>query len=527
MTTRNLAALAAALTTLALAAPAAAAAAAAAYAPTGPLVADSGFRPDTNGYSFPNYGHEGAKDLAAPQMVKLFGRKACENATGRCKLTTVARGWMRSVNQSMAGGHCMGFAVTSELFHAGLGTPATPSLIGGSETAFGLPRDPKVMRHIAYGFAFQNLPSVQAQSQKVDARRLIARLRELLPSTDEAYTLGIFKRDHTGGHAITPYAIEDRGNGRYAVLVYDNNYPGVTRAMHVDVKANTWSYEASINPEVDSDIYDGDSKVSNLELMPATPGLGEQDCFFCRASADSGKPKMNLMWAGDPRTHEHGNLVIRDRKGRQSGCGDFGNGFECRNRIPGVEQHSLYLGGQLAWLQSATPTYELPYGRPYSIALTGAELRKPAREGFALIGKGRYVGVAGVKLSPGETDVLHVARGARQVVFENDPHQAETPRIQLGVEAKKASYLFELKARNVREGAAVGFRLSPKRRRVLVLGEDVKGTGRYQIKAIRQNARGRTVRTREIVVRSGEVIQIQYGDLLGKRKQGRRKSARG
>ena len=65
----------------------------AAYTPTGPLVADSGFRPATNGFSFENYrppppGAALRPDLTPDNVRKLFGDAVCVNvAGGRCALT--------------------------------------------------------------------------------------------------------------------------------------------------------------------------------------------------------------------------------------------------------------------------------------------------------------------------------------------------------------------------------------------------------------------------------------------------------
>jgi len=482
------------------------------YTPTGPLVADSGFRPQPNGYSFENYGDDpGTVSLSAAEMVKLFGREVCENATGRCRLTAIAQRYMDSTNSDMDGGHCMGMAVTAELFHARLGRPRTASLLAGrATTVFGLPRSAKVQRHIAYGWAFQLLPSVQSRASSLDARRLIAQLRDTLGNRKEAFTLGIFKRDGDGGHAITPFAIEDRGGGRFGVLVYDNNYPGETRAMNVNVNSNVWNYQASPNPKLRAGIYDGKGKDSILRLFPSTPGLGDQDCFFCRQSK-ARRPKLSLQWSGDPDTREHGNLLIRDRKGRRTGCGDFGRGYECRNRIPGADFENLILGGELVWLQSTQPTYKLPSGRGYSISLTGGKLRRPAREGVVLIGKDRFAGIAGVKLQPGERETISISRAARTVIFKNDRRQVETPRLQLGVDSKGPSYVFELKANRLRPGARVGFRLNAKRRRVTIRARGLARTGRYSVKVVKISARGRTILRRRVAVRSGDVVAIRYG----------------
>ena len=69
---------------------------------------------------------------------------------------------------------------------------------------------------------------------------------ELRATNPQSWTFGIFQRGFKGGHAITPYAIEEVGRGRYDVLVYDNNWPGdANRRLHIDTRANTWSYYAA------------------------------------------------------------------------------------------------------------------------------------------------------------------------------------------------------------------------------------------------------------------------------------------
>ncbi|HEV3225433.1 MAG TPA: hypothetical protein VGZ52_01315, partial [Acidimicrobiales bacterium] len=67
------------------------------YTPTGPLVADDGFRPETDGFSFENYGKapEGQPprmNLTAVEMRKLFGDAVCADASsGKCDLIPPAQ----------------------------------------------------------------------------------------------------------------------------------------------------------------------------------------------------------------------------------------------------------------------------------------------------------------------------------------------------------------------------------------------------------------------------------------------------
>ena len=56
----------------------------------------------------------------------------------------------------------------------------------------------------------------------------------------ETYTIGIYN---------------DKGDGLYAILVYDNNYPGETRELFIDSRDGSWTYETSINPEVATDVW--------------------------------------------------------------------------------------------------------------------------------------------------------------------------------------------------------------------------------------------------------------------------------
>src|ERR1700736_528547 len=255
--------------------------AAASYVPTGKIVADSGFRPATNGFAFENYGNDaGPVNLTPINVEHLFGTQVCAAGDGAtCKLTPSARQWMNQENAGMAGGHCMGFSVTALRFFT---KNLTPDPFGASP-AIKLPvqGNTKLQSLIAEDFAYQNLPAVSRAAVNGTPTQVLQALVSALQNGKETYTLGILKADGTGGHAITPFAVEDRGGGKMGILVYDNNFPGVVRAVDVDTNANTWHYVGGINPTDTNEIYEGDAQTKSMFLFPTTPGEGTQPCPFC------------------------------------------------------------------------------------------------------------------------------------------------------------------------------------------------------------------------------------------------------
>ncbi len=256
--------------------------------PSSPLgiVADAGFRPNSNGFTFENYGQVLASGLAptnltASDVEALFGSQVCADAKlRRCDLIPEAQAWLTSTNQAMAGGHCYGFSVLAELIWqrklsvTSLGAPAPSGLVIDENQA--------LQRQIAYDWALQTLDSVQDRRVTGTPDQILAQLRQVLkPNPPETYTIAIWKRDGTGGHAVTPYAVRNDGGGKFDVLIYDNNWPGQNRAISFDIKANTWTYHAAVNPNVPDSVYEGDAQTKTISLFPTSPGLGTQPCPFC------------------------------------------------------------------------------------------------------------------------------------------------------------------------------------------------------------------------------------------------------
>ena len=265
------------------------------------MVADSGFRPEVNGFQFENYGKSDAQNLTPAEMQRIFGDVVCASkANDQCVLTPPAEQWMKQQNQGMEGGHCYGFSVASLRLFTG---QANPSDYGGTTTIeLPLNGNEKLQRDIAYSFVFQGFNPVRGGAIAGTPTQVLDKLIEVLKAgkaAPDSYTIGFFKADGNGGHAVTPYAVENRGNGIYAVMIYDNNYPKEARAILFDRNADTWNYTTTTNPSEPTSEYQGNAQTKSLFLFPTTPGLQQQACEFCAgatAGGSQGRRWPQLLW---------------------------------------------------------------------------------------------------------------------------------------------------------------------------------------------------------------------------------------
>ena len=257
--------------------------------------------------------------------------------------------------------------------------------------------NPLLAREIAYGHAFQMLESVVRARVSSSPRAVIETLIAGLGPSGPLYTLGVINATGTGGHAVTPYAVERLARDRYAILVYDNNFPGRTRKVLVNTKTDTWSYRAAVNPRAPASRYTGNATTGSLLLLPARPGLGVQPCAFCApvidpTTATSARAVLptpsaparargrrvplqaiRLQTSGPVSTH----LRIVDARGRRIG---FVRG-RLVNEIPGARITRVFVGATRTWLERIEPQYEVPTGKRYRIELIGGRARSRPRKG--------------------------------------------------------------------------------------------------------------------------------------------------
>jgi hypothetical protein len=485
--------------------------------PIGTL-ADVGFRPSANGFTFQNYGDtlsDGSipTNLTAANVETMFGSGVCaSDVYGFCVLNPAAQSWLNSTNAAMAGGHRFGFSVAAELLW---GAKLNPKKFGAQTTPFLSITDNQILQsQIAYDWALQLLNSVQSQRVTGTPNHILAKLRQVLTAhPSDTYTLAIWKSDGTGGHAITPYSVVNKGHGQFQVLIYDNNWPDTTRAISFDTKADTWSYEAASNPNDPSELYQGDAQTQTISLFPTSPGLGSQPCPFCRTvPASSGTGALGSAAGSDEIYLEGGltnraNLVVTDPSGNRLGTV---NG-KLVDQIPGGYYTPVI--SSPTWQNKITPFLFVPADRTYTLSLDGTALAGPDTETLGLIGPASSVSVEHISVRPGDRNRLTVAPDATKVSYTTSRAQSST--LEVGVSDSRADYSFVISGVSTQAGGTINLSLPAESGS---LSMNIAGTqaSKINLTMTRDTRQGRQVFShRAIALAGSDTAQLQFGNWTG------------
>lgn len=529
------------------------------------VVADNGFRPNPNGFSFENYGNDaGYRNLTSSEMQRLFGPGVCANRasattsepaptqeTGHsrasrppkpgssgsggaggssapaftasgglaadpasCNLTPDAQAWMDTQNREMGGGHCNGFAVLSEELYKNQ-SPFDP-FGPGSTFSYPIQGNSQLQRAIAYAFVYQSLTSVVSKRIHADANTILAKLQEALtPTNSETYTLGIYKPDGSGGHAITPYAIEDLGNGLKAIDVYDNNYPDQPRQVMVNTTANTWSYSGASNPALKQDLYGPGANDPRLEIDPTTPGLGVQPPEFGKPGGNLGAADRGGAASATSRLdtvslqgnlHYHSHLVIDDGPGHRVGivAGQIVNTF------PGAFVQPV-LQGNIDYSETQEPLYLIP-SRNVKLTIDGSRLPRRDTETLSVIGDGQDIVVQSLGIGPGQRDVLRLLDGASRFTFTAAGRGSSgSPVLRIGADSTKGDVALRLKVAKMRPGSTVHVKLNEAKQLITFYSTGGSGSQRFVLSAVKETKKAMLLEGSDTIsLARGESVAYSY-----------------
>ena len=468
----------------------------------GEVVFDFGFDPTQNGFSFENYGDDiPTTNLTADELRRMFGDEVCADINGdECILTPPAEQWMEQINGDMAGGHCEGMAVLSLMMYTG---QADPSDYGGSSASDLDINDETLQREIAYWWATQAVDPTASSVIRGTPMEILATVKQM-DVNGETYTIGIYN-DQGEGHAITPFGVEDKGDGLFAILVYDNNYPGETRELYIDSRDNSWTYETAINPQVETDVWSGNADTQTLDLTPTSARVDLQVCPFCEGGyASVGKLTASTQPLNQVFLDGEGHILITDESGNRLGFVDG----KIVNEIPGATytQYRMLASGE-----TPEPIYSVPASLDLTITIDGVDLTEETLTDLILIGPGYSIGVEGIYLSPGQVDTAYFYPVDEMIAYETTSD--ESPSIIFGVENPDADYYFEVYGADMVGGGTITAWLDSKAGDLLINAEQLTGEGTFNFYLTRiTDEFEEEFYAEDIVLSEGALVYVNYAE---------------
>jgi hypothetical protein len=462
---------------------------------------DSGFQPDPDGYKFNNYLGSSYADYHFDEMRAMFGDDAvCMPDRPRCTVKRAAAIWYLFAYNFMKGGHCYGMAVTSSRFFSEVDEERPRHFESDARHTYDLELSTMPVRqHIAY-YHVQQLINPISGALNVSRHRSVQDNLDVLhyllsDSTSGLPILGLISKDN-GAHAITPYAIQDRGNGIYHIMVYDNNHPGdANRSVRIDTNANTWRYDMGGT----LGIWSSDQNPNSLAVIPlslhAKSGF---DCPWCAGTQLASGTPSGQIWATGAS-----DMLITDAQGHQLGY----TGDQFVSDIPGA--YKLFLSGGLGI--SVPPIYQVPLTTTYTLTLEGQTSLQQDADPPAItqFGPGYAVAVEDVQLAPEAQGQVRIAADGTEVAYAAT--DADTPSIMLVHDGEHESIRAQVQEASVGAGKVLTATVDVARG-TLVVNNAENDAGSYNLEINRTDASGvYTFTHTAIEVSAGETHYADYG----------------
>lgn len=421
-------------------------------------VADSGFRPAKHGFKFKNgdYTNTGQKrdypetspgHLDVDGMQRLFTSEAvCLGLErGECTLTPAADAFREKVNRSMNGGQCEGMAVFAlSMFQ---GKDQASAFSSQATVAYDLNRE-QVRAPIGYYFAYQFLEPVRSHIYQRMAQstpnEVLDMLITSLNAKEDLMSLEFFAPPPMrGGHAVVPYAVEDKGNDVYWVRVWDNNWPSVSRYIEFDKGKNSWLYGlAATNPSEKAQAWHGDASRNTIIATNLSERMKDAVCPFCRDTNFGSR----LIFVSDG-----GRALISDSSGRRVGW----SSGEFVNEIPGAQAFPVI--GFMPGEEPVDPVYMVPANEGYDIQVSG---QRSGKVDIGVFGAGSALVVDAIAMEKGQTDAFAIASDGFGLTYKPGADK-KTPKVRLAVDSEKSDYMLDLSDFKTASGRALTFTVDP------------------------------------------------------------------
>ncbi|MEO9330224.1 hypothetical protein [Gordonia aurantiaca] len=352
----------------------------------GKVVAHSAFDVKRDGFSFENWGPDDGlhrRGVTVEGLRAVFGDEVCARiVAGICSPTTVAELMQEEFNASMSGGHCFGMAALAGLYSTRR-LEKFP-LAMPWQTVYDMQPSGPLDELISRLFITQAFAPTTAAMSESSVAETVSRLRAAWARGDN-HILAIFTDDaQEEGHAVTPIALRDLGDGKYGIVIYDNNFPGVEKMIVADAEADTWYYSTATKPSDPIMLFQGSPK-NRMVLVPLStilkrhvdPDLGSEDTFVVVSDTNGGaRGRGDVDWK----------VRVTDLSG---------------NPIPGVDRDVLFNNDN-------TARFAVPAGKRFRIVIDGVSAGQTADIRAAAFSAGGAVGVNDLEVPSGAAATIDV-----------------------------------------------------------------------------------------------------------------------
>jgi hypothetical protein len=258
------------------------------------MTAYGGFRPANDGFGFSNLGDNSFDLFTASDIAKNFGKDTVcflndDECAGLNPLGYFFKNNLRLYQEMTPNGLCYGYAMASTAIHQQAYydgkkylSDYNPKATSAIELNY---KDVRPL--IANLFMSQKSKATRAYRNEVcnglPPSKAIEIIEDRLDTYNPIAALTIYAPDPetnrlSRGHAITPWAIADEGDGIRRIYVYDNNFPGdADRYISVDTRQETWAYVTSTNPSTAEATYKGQGAFNPLCPVPLSVGVEDSE----------------------------------------------------------------------------------------------------------------------------------------------------------------------------------------------------------------------------------------------------------
>ena len=399
------------------------------------------YEPNPDGYSFEN----DSSSLVWDDLRQFMGSANIEIFIGEEEYHLQAAQEFFDNYYSTAGdgGSCDGMSATSLLFYREWGRPLSDFDPDASETYdLSSNYNDTLWQHIAYYQGYQMGREINSyrntEQMNGTPSSIFQRIKEQIEQGNpDPLILAILHEN--SGHALVPYRVEDKGDSKWDMFVYDSNYPGEEdHAVEFDLNKNTWKYTLRKYRWWFDKVWSGDANDHNISIAPLSmytrPGVPWW--------SDLSGPYQPANVVG---ARGAADLIITDSQGHRLGLVDG----ELISDIPGAYPYIPLIDG---FNEGRTPElYFIPSSVDYTVTVQGGGMGTAHIDQFV---PGGLVQVENIDTAEDSESQLVIEDGGHTVAYSSTD-TSDSLSISVDVESENSSKNYSIANTAVAAGSMI------------------------------------------------------------------------